>query len=142
ENAQKKVEGHNFNIRKNLLEYDDVMNYQRKGVYEIRRRALEGDGIREMVDDAVKNVVQDIMDDFVPEGLHPEHWNLGKMRENLERVFGIVWEESDESLRDHSRAELQQRMLDEARAKVARLAEELGDESFREFARMLVLQFT
>jgi len=142
ENAQKKVEGHNFNIRKNLLEYDDVMNYQRKGVYEIRRRALEGEGLRDMVEDAVKNVVQDIMDDFVPEGLHPEHWNLGKMRENLERVFGITWPESDETLRDHSRQELQDRMLRDARAKVARMVEELGESTFDEFARMLVLQFT
>ena len=47
ENAQKKVEGHNFNIRKNLLEYDDVMNYQRTGIYEIRRKALSGESVTE-----------------------------------------------------------------------------------------------
>ena len=60
ENAQKKVEGHNFNIRKNLLEYDDVMNYQRKGVYEIRRRALGAEGILEMMFESVESVVQDV----------------------------------------------------------------------------------
>ena len=64
------------------------MNYQRKGVYEIRRRALRRrrtciDMCRRVVD----NIVQDVMDDYLVEGLHPEHWNVSGMRENLERVF-------------------------------------------------------
>ena len=157
ENAQRKVEGHHFNSRKNLLEYDDVMNYQRKGVYEIRNRALRGENILEMVREAAKNIVGDIMDDYLGEGLHPEHWNLEGMRTNMERVFGVTYDsESDEEMRDHSREELRQRLLDEAQGTIDAVmqrfrdaAAEAGDEgeedddhTFREYARMLLLQYT
>jgi preprotein translocase subunit SecA len=142
ENAQKKVEGHNFNIRKNLLEYDDVMNYQRKGVYDIRKRALSGEGIREMVMEAVDNVVQDIMDDYIPEGLHPEHWNLEKLRANVSRVYGVSWEETDEVLRDCARSEVKQRILDDGKTAVEAVVEKMGEDVFHGYARMLILQLT
>jgi len=157
ENAQRKVEGHHFNSRKNLLEYDDVMNYQRKGVYEIRNRALRGENILEMVREAAGNIVGDVMDDFLGEGLHPEHWNLQGMRSNIERVFGITYEdETDEELRDHSREELRQRLMADAEATVegvmeqfreaakeaGELDEDDPDHTFREYARMLLLQYT
>jgi preprotein translocase subunit SecA len=142
ENAQVKVEGHNFNIRKNLLEYDDVMNYQRKGVYEIRTRALKGENVLDMVRESVENIVQDIMDDFIVEGLHPEHWNIEGMRENQKRVLGIEWEEGDDELRDHSRNELRERMFDDAVARLDALVEDMGKEVFTEYSRMLLLQFT
>jgi len=141
ENAQIKVEGHNFNIRKNLLEYDDVMNYQRKGVYEIRRRALSGEDIVGMVRESISNVVQDVMDDFVVEGLHPEHWNIPGMRENLLRVLGIEWPETDDELRDFSRNELKLRMSGDANERLDALVSEMSDEVFSEYARMLLLQF-
>ena len=157
ENAQRKVEGHHFNSRKNLLEYDDVMNYQRKGVYEIRNRALRGESILEMVREAATNIVGDVMDDFLAEGLHPEHWNLDGMRSNIERVFGVVYDqETDEELRDHSRQEIRERLLAEAQGTIDAVmerfreaAEEAGefdaddpDHTFREYARMLLLQYT
>ncbi len=141
ENAQRKVEGHNFNIRKNLLEYDDVMNYQRKGVYEIRNRALRGENIEEMVRESAANVVGDVMDDYLGEGLHPEHWNLEGMRANMERVFGVTYEETDEAMRDHSREELRQRMLEQATLAMDNVKERLG-EAFHPYARMLLLQYT
>jgi preprotein translocase subunit SecA len=142
ENAQRKVEGHNFNIRKNLLEYDDVMNYQRKGVYEIRRRALYGEAVLDMCRDAVENIIQDVMDDYLVEGLRPEHWNIQGMRDNLKRVFEIEWEESDTQLRDLSREELRQRMRTEAIEKFDAIVAQMGPEVFKEYGRMLLLQFT
>ncbi|MEO0603369.1 MAG: preprotein translocase subunit SecA, partial [Myxococcota bacterium] len=142
ENAQIKVEGHNFNIRKNLLEYDDVMNYQRKGVYEIRRRALAGENVVEMVEEAVGNIVQDMMDDFVVDGLKPEHWNLEGLRENLKRVFEVEWEESDDALRDFSRIEIRDRIRDEGLAKVGEMRDQMGEDVYVEYARMLLLQYT
>jgi preprotein translocase subunit SecA len=142
ENAQRKVEGHNFNIRKNLLEYDDVMNYQRKGVYDIRRRALNGEAVNDMVREAIDSIVQDVMDDFIVEGLHPEHWNIAGMRENLNRVFKLEWPESDNELRDFSREEIRQRIRTEAHASLDRLVEQVGEDAFREVARMLILRFT
>jgi preprotein translocase subunit SecA len=142
ENAQKKVEGHNFNIRKNLLEYDDVMNYQRTGIYEIRCRALSGDDIVSMVEDSLSSVVQDIMDDFAGEGLHPEHWNVPSLRENYQGVFGIEWPETDEELRDFSRKELQGRMFSEAKELLSRHVEKAGIEAFDGYGQMLILQYT
>jgi len=142
ENAQMKVEGHHFNSRKNLLEYDDVMNYQRKGVYELRRRALSGENIQEMIDDAIDGVVADVMDDFLEEGRHPEHWNIQGVRDNIERVLDLVWEDSDDEVRDHSRLEIRDRIRDGAREKLAAVSAEMTEEVFLDFARMLLLQFT
>jgi preprotein translocase subunit SecA len=141
ENAQKKVEGHHFQVRKNLLEYDDVMNYQRKGVYDLRRRALAGDGIRELIDEAVVNVANDAVEETCIEGVHPEHWQIGKLRERIDKVFGLAWSDTDDEIRDHAREELRQRLLREARALVAERAEALGDETFSELARMYLLQY-
>ncbi|MCB9675429.1 MAG: preprotein translocase subunit SecA [Alphaproteobacteria bacterium] len=142
ENAQMKVEGHHFNSRKNLLEYDDVMNYQRKGVYDLRRRALGGENIQEMVDEAVNGVVEDVMDDYLEEGVHPEHWNIEAVRENLGRVLDVTWSEGDDEIRDFSRNEIKNRMLGDARAKLNGVKEAMGEEVFLDFARMLILQFT
>ncbi len=142
ENAQRKVEGHNFNIRKNLLEYDDVMNYQRKGVYEIRRRALGGEGIREMCEEAVESVIEDIMDDYIIEGLHPEHWNIDGMRANNKRVFDFEWKETDEEIRDLAREELRKRLSSEGQGKLAAVVDGMGEDVFIEYSRMLLLQYT
>ncbi|MBT3220226.1 MAG: preprotein translocase subunit SecA, partial [Proteobacteria bacterium] len=136
ENAQKKVEGYHFNSRKNLLEYDDVMNYQRKGVYDLRKRALAGEGITEMAYESIESVVSDVMDDFAMEGIHPEHWNIEGMRSNLERVFQIKWDESDDELRDNSREEIYARILEETKAKMDVFIESSGKEPFEEYSRM------
>jgi len=142
ENAQRKVEGHNFNIRKNLLEYDDVMNYQRKGVYEIRRRALGAEGIREMCEEAIDSVVEDIMDDYIIEGLHPEHWNIPGMRENYKRVFDLEWPETDEEIRDFARETLRQRLKSQGLEKLNGVIEDMGGDVFIEYSRMLLLRYT
>jgi len=142
ENAQKKVEGHHFQVRKNLLEYDDVMNYQRKGVYDYRSRALGGENIEGMITEAVDNVVLDIMDECAMDGANPEHWNIDGIKARLERVFGIIWEDTPESLRDMARKEIHDRILEEARALIAARREEMEPETFRQIGRMLLLQFT
>jgi len=141
ENAQKKVEGHNFQIRKNLLEYDDVMNYQRKGVYDLRKKALAGENITEMIRESLDNVVFDIMDEACGD-LHPESWSIDVLRDRLLRVFGITWKEPDNALRDFSKEELKQRMLEEAGALLDARIEAMGTEVFEQIGRMLLLQFT
>jgi preprotein translocase subunit SecA len=142
ENAQKKVEGYNFNIRKTLLEYDDVLNDQRKAVYGMRLRALGGDDIRGMVLDSVNNLVDDIMDECCQEGVHPEDWDMPGLKERLLRIFGITWEEPDDALRDHSVVELRGRMIDDAVGLYEAKEAELGEETLRQVERMLLLQFT
>ncbi len=142
ENAQKKVEGHNFNIRKNLLEYDDVMNLQRKTVYEMRRRALQGEQIREMVVEAIGNLVDDIQDECIIEGKHPESWDIEGLRERMLRIFGIEWEEPDDEIRDFAYEEIRGRLEDEAIALYEVKEAEVGTDQLRSVERMLLLQFT
>jgi preprotein translocase subunit SecA len=142
ENAQKKVEGRNFQIRKNLLEYDDVMNYQRKGVYEIRRRALEGDNIRGMIDDAIVRTVTDAMDETCGNATNPEGWDLSVLRKRLSHVADVTWPETDVQLRDSSKEELKNRMLGDLRAAITARIEEHGEGAIDSMARMLLLQIT
>ncbi|RME24999.1 MAG: hypothetical protein D6798_09935, partial [Deltaproteobacteria bacterium] len=142
ENAQKKVEGHNYNARKNLLEYDDVMNLQRKAVYEMRRKALMGEEIKEMVQQAILHLVDDVMDECAPEGTHPENWDVETLRKRLQSIFDIEWEEDDDEIRDHAYEELRQRILDEATSRYEAKEAEVGSETMRQVERMLLLQFT
>jgi len=89
ENAQKKVEGHNFDIRKNLLEYDDVMNQQRKTIYELRRKVLEGKETHELVLAAVEDAALGLCDQFMPEGTHPEEWDVDALKAGVAQTFRI-----------------------------------------------------
>ncbi len=142
EDAQKKVEGHNFNIRKNLLEYDDVMNLQRRSIYDMRRQALLGEGVRDMVVSAVEGLVDDIMGECVPEGVHPEQWDIETFRERAEKILLVEFDVDDDELRDHAWEELRGRLFDEAIERYDAKEAEVGEEQLRHVERMLILQFT
>ena len=142
ENAQKKVEGHNFNMRKNLLEYDDVMNMQRKSVYEMRLRALVGEGLVELIEGSIEGLVDDVMDETIPESGNPEQWDIPGFRERIGRIFQLEWEETDDELRDHAWEELRSRVHQEAVEKYEAKVAEVGEEGMRQIERMLLLQFT
>ena len=75
ENSQKKVEGHNFDIRKNILEYDDVMNQQRRLIYGMRRRVLQGVGNEELIRDQMSDITSYFVDQFINPDQKPETWN-------------------------------------------------------------------
>jgi len=87
ENAQRKVEAHNFDIRKHLLEYDDVMNKQREVIYQQRRQILEGKGLKEMVLDMLEDVIDELLATYVDSSYHPEQWDLEGLREALKNKF-------------------------------------------------------
>jgi preprotein translocase subunit SecA len=142
EDAQKRVEGHNFQIRKNLLEYDDVMNLQRKTIYDMRRRALEGENIREMTIEALEHLVDDILGETVPEGVHPEQWDVDGMRQRIQRIFTLEWDDTDEDVRDMSFEELRSRIIHEATELYEGREEELEAEPMRRLERTLLLQYT
>ncbi|MCX5852205.1 MAG: preprotein translocase subunit SecA [Deltaproteobacteria bacterium] len=76
ESAQRRVEGHNFEIRKHLLEYDDVMNKQREVIYGQRKDALMGKNLWEMVDEMLEEVADELVDQYMDEKVHPDEWNL------------------------------------------------------------------
>jgi preprotein translocase subunit SecA len=89
ENAQKRVEGQNFDIRKHLLEYDDVMNRQRQVIYEQRRKVLKGEALREDVEEMVEEMVEGLVPQYVGEKSHPEEWDLSGLAEQVHRQFTI-----------------------------------------------------
>ena len=90
ETAQRKVEAHNFDIRKNLLEYDDVANDQRKAVYELRDELMSADIVTPMIDDIRGDVVNAVAEAFVPSQSPEELWNLEGFEEALKRDFNLV----------------------------------------------------
>ncbi len=89
EKAQKKVEARNFGIRKNVLEYDDVMNLQRKAVYGMRDRILLEDQSREMLDEAIDNIVYRMCDENFPEGAHADEFDLDGLKAALKNQFTV-----------------------------------------------------
>ncbi|OPY82466.1 MAG: preprotein translocase subunit SecA [Smithella sp. PtaU1.Bin162] len=89
ENAQKRVEGQNFDIRKHLLEYDDVMNKQRKVIYEQRKKVLRGENLRDDVNEMVEEVADNLIFEYVNEKKHYEEWNLSGLDDALFKQFNI-----------------------------------------------------
>jgi preprotein translocase subunit SecA len=143
ENAQKKVEGHNYNMRKNLLEYDDVMNLQRKSVYAMRLRALRGEDVRDMLMGSIDDLCTDIMEETINVGLHPETWDMTKLRERLNGIFGVQWDDvTDDQIRDMAVEEIRERLLDDVATVYKSKEQDLGEEAMRQIERMLILQHT
>lgn len=89
EGAQRKVEGHNFDIRKNLMEYDSVMNAQRNAIYSMRRKVLEGQEIERTTLDWLGDVVSNLLDTYVPETAKKEEWSLDGLNNSLGQTFGF-----------------------------------------------------
>jgi len=89
ENAQKRVEGRNFDVRKHLLEYDDVMDVQRKAIYGLRNRILTGESIDELVLDALDGALTALLDQYASEGLRPDDWDLDALARELKEHLTI-----------------------------------------------------
>ena len=95
ENSQKKVEGHNFDIRKHLLEFDDVMNQQRGIVYGLRRQVLNDEGVERKVLDIMGERVSGLLDQFVPDEDKKDNWDLEALKISLKKQFGVNLEFKD-----------------------------------------------
>ncbi|CAI2718551.1 preprotein translocase subunit SecA [Nitrospina watsonii] len=89
ESAQRKVEAHNFEIRKHLLQYDDVMNKQREVIYALRKEILGSNNQKELLYDMADEVLGERIDEFCPEGVYPEEWDIEQVNAYAERVFGV-----------------------------------------------------
>lgn len=89
EGAQRKVEGHHFDVRKNLFDYDNVMNIQRNAIYQMRRNVLEGNEIRATILEMLGEVTSNIIDMNLPEGAPRDQWNIEGLTVSLSQVFGI-----------------------------------------------------
>jgi len=142
ENAQRKVEGRNFDIRKQLLEYDDVANDQRKVIYEQRNRLMEVDDISESIQAIRAGVVDSVINVFIPPESIAEQWDVRGLEENIEREFGLKlpiqrWLADDTSLDE---AGLRARVLAEfEQAHVAKVTH-TGSDVMRHFEKAVMLQ--
>ena len=89
ESAQKKVEGRNFDIRKNLLKFDDVMNEQRKVIYEQRRELMQGEDITDFIEDIRGELLDRLIQDYIPESVFPEAWQAKEFTDAVNAQFGV-----------------------------------------------------
>ncbi len=89
ENAQKKVEAHNFDIRKHLLDYDDVMNKHREIIYSTRKDILTGEGIKEIFQNMISDKVDTLIEQLIDPKAHPEDWDIESLNDNISRLFGF-----------------------------------------------------
>jgi len=153
ERAQSQVEARNFEIRKHLLEYDDVMNKQREEIYRFRRELLEGEDQKEYVLEMADSLVAGLLQTYVSEDVSPEEWDLENLNVNYLRLFGIKLPEkapvpgesgSDGNeavpLTEMSRPELDQLLIDLLEARYEQKEEELTPEVMRWFERVIMLQ--
>ncbi len=132
--AQKRVENHNFEIRKHLLEYDDVMNKQREIIYGMRRQILDGESQADTVAEWIEDLAVGTLDAYAAEGAHPEDWDLGALTEALHRQFDvkIAGAQYDEVVSREGLAELVQ---DAVKQRYAARESELGEELMRALER-------
>jgi len=143
ENAQKKVEAHNFEIRKQLLEYDDVMNKQREIIYAHRGGVLTGESLEEDVKDWVEDVVDALISTHCPEEEYAEAWDLKGLCEIVQGQFGtevVKVEEIQDMGRDGLREELLERMRTLFEQKQQERDQQIGPDVRHQLERALVLQ--
>ncbi|MDN5327235.1 MAG: preprotein translocase subunit SecA [Moorella sp. (in: firmicutes)] len=142
EQAQKKVEAHNFDIRKHVLEYDDVMNKQREIIYRQRREVLTGADIRPTIEDMIKTVVDQTVDRFAGESKYPEEWDLAGLLDYAEQLFlpGCDREALANAIREMEREEVYGFLREKAMEAYRQREEELGPETLREIERLILLR--
>ena len=140
ETAQKRVEAHNFEMRKHLLEYDDVMNTQRKLIYSERKQLLEGDDVREVIQGMIEEVLDETVGLYVDEEAYPENWNLAGLTEAMKRQFDVEVSWVKEEVDSLTPALLKDELLEKLQAAFQKKEEQVGSDMMRYLERMLMLQ--
>lgn len=140
ESAQRKVESRNFEARKNVLDYDDVMNQQREVIYAQRRRILEETDVHPIVEQMVEDVVKALVGAHCPDNADPEDWDRPALLQAAEQFFLPPGGLTPEDLQGEEASALQQALLREAAAAYAEREGLLGAEGMRDFERQVLLQ--
>ena len=140
ERAQKKVENHNFNIRKYILEYDDVMNQQREVLYGQRRLILNNQSLRETILHMVDNLIINSMNQYADEKLYPEEWNYEGLLKHLEIYFLEPGMLTVEQMEEYGRAELQEHLIDIAHKEYEKRESLFGEANMRELEKAIMLK--
>ncbi len=141
EKAQGKVEARNFDIRKNLLKFDDVMNDQRKAIFAQRREIMENQDLSEVVDDMRHQVVEDLVTEHIPARAYADQWNVEGLAERVTHVFNLdlpvaAWAD-EEGVDDEN---IRERLTAETDAKMAEKLARYGAETMRAIEKQVLLQ--
>ena len=140
ENAQKKVEGRNFDMRKHVLEYDDVMNQQREVIYGERRKVLLGDNLREHILGMLGGIIEAQMNQYANEKLYPEEWSLENLITDAEGIYAPKGRMKLEELEDMSRDELQDFLNQVAEESYTQREQLFGQDNMRELEKIIMLR--
>ena len=142
ESSQRKIEGRNFQIRKNVLQYDDVMNRQREIIYGQRRKVLDGEDLRENIRAMAGELVGETVDRFLLDGEIKDEWNLDGLRDNF-----LGWVTTGEDLRYDTQAleevtkeEIKELLQERIRERLEKREKELNPQLMRELERMILLR--
>ena len=142
ENAQRKVEQHNYNLRKTLLQYDDVANDQRSVVYEQRNELMETDDISDIVDAIREDVVGSLVSEYIPPGSLDEQWDVAGLEEALLQEYGLAmpigkWLDEDDDLHEET---LRDRIIETMVKEYKQKEQQAGTEVVRHFEKAVMLQ--
>ena len=139
ERAQTSVEQMNFEIRKNVLKYDEVMDKQRKVIYEKRRQILEGDDLKDDALDFITDVVEGAASEYASTEVHPEEWEWDQLFARMREIYPTRIEETAFDKETADPDEVRQAFLDDALAFYAEREEEVGAEEMRQLERLVLL---
>lgn len=138
--AQKRVEARNFDIRKYVLEYDDVMNQQRKVVYDQRRKILEGEDMKDQILSMVDNIIEKGMETYADPKLYPEEWNFAGLLKYAEKYFLAPGDLKLEEIEDMSREEVEDKLKTMAHETYNAREESIGSPMMRELEKAVMLK--
>lgn len=141
ETAQKRVETRNYDIRKNLLKYDDVVNDQRKAVFEQRQEFMDSEDLSELVGDFRRDVVSDLVERYMPPKAYAEQWDIDGLDEKVRSTLGLELPLHDWAAEEGvSNEEIEERLLAAADARAAERLEQIGAEQTRGLEKQFMLQ--
>ncbi|MCX7992103.1 MAG: SEC-C metal-binding domain-containing protein [Fimbriimonadales bacterium] len=140
EGAQKRVELHNFSIRKHVLQYDDVLNQQRLQIYSLRRRVLMGEGTRELALNYIDEVITEVVDEFAPRNQPPTEWDLQGLYQRLNTIFPLEFFVKPDDFNFTRHDLLLDQVREWAEQAYATREEQLGVDLVREMERYFMLQ--
>lgn len=144
ESAQKKVEAHNFDIRKQLLEYDDVMNKQREMIYRERNSILEGIVLKDNILEMSRDIISNIVSTYASKDVHPQQWDLVSFGARLKQVFGIAIGSDFESIKhsfdDLNSDHINEKLFEMVKNLYDKREADFGQENMRDLEKMIMLQ--
>jgi len=139
ENAQKRVEGHNFDIRKHLLEFDDVMNRQRQVIYEQRKKVLKGEELWSDIEEMLEEITGYILGDCIDEKAHPEDWNLKGLDDMVFKQFSLRLNLA-ETGKELGREAIEERIVSSVKAHLKNKEQDFGKPLMDYLMKVIMLQ--